>query len=95
MAAVDRDAGTLDAYTPELLAAAGVTPVPKTPILDVGATYPHDKLEGVALVGRDRVAVVNDNDFGLGAQLNVLPPAYQAKDPSGTDLMMYRVPRFR
>lgn len=94
-AAVDRDAGTLDAYTPELLAAAGVVPVPKTPILDVGATYPHDKLEGVALVGRDRVAVVNDNDFGLGAQLDVLPPAYRAKDPSGTDLTLYRVPRFR
>lgn len=95
VAAVDRDSGALDAYTPELLAAAGVTPAPKAPILDVGATYPHDKLEGVALVGRDKVAVVNDNDFGLGAQLNVLPPAYQAKDPSGTDLTLYRVPRFR
>lgn len=95
VAAVDRDAGTLDAYTPELLAAAGVVPVPKAPILDVGTTYPHDKLEGVALVGRDRIAVVNDNDFGLGAQLDTLPPAYEAKDPSGTDLTVYRVPRFR
>ena len=95
VAAVDRDAGTLDAYTPELLSAAGITPVAKTPILDIGATYPHDKLEGVALVGRDRVAVVNDNDFGLGAQLNVVPPAYVAKVPSGTDLTIYRVPRFR
>lgn len=95
VAAVDRDTGALDAYTPELLAAAGITPAPKTPILDVGATYPHDKLEGVALVGRDRVAVVNDNDFGLGAQLNALPPAYEAKDPAGTDLTLYRVPRFR
>ncbi len=95
VAAVDRDAGTLDAYTPELLAAAGVTPVAKKAILDVGATYPHDKLEGVALVGRDRIAVVNDNDFGLGAQLNTLPPAYVAKDPVGTDLTVYSVPRFR
>ena len=95
VAAVDRDSGALDAYTPELLAAAGIAPAPKTAILDVGATYPHDKLEGVALVGRDKVAVVNDNDFGLGAQLNLLPPAYQAKDPSGTDLTLYTVPRFR
>jgi Esterase-like activity of phytase len=44
--AADRDSGALDACTPELLAAAGVAPTPKSAILDVGAATPTARWRG-------------------------------------------------
>jgi len=51
------------------LAAAGVVPVTKTLVLDllkdISPVYPHDKAEGLALIGTDRLAISNDDDFGV------------------------------
>ncbi|MDL4818332.1 esterase-like activity of phytase family protein [Actinomadura opuntiae] len=47
---------------------SGLAPLPKTPAVDLGtvAGLPG-KIEGVALADRRTLAVINDNDFGLGA----------------------------
>ncbi|MDO7845725.1 esterase-like activity of phytase family protein [Hymenobacter sp. M29] len=51
------------------LAAAGVVPVTKTLVLDlltdISPVYPHDKAEGLALIGNDMLAISNDDDFGV------------------------------
>jgi hypothetical protein len=52
------------------LTAAGVVPVTKTLVLDllgsaIAPVYPHDKAEGLALIGGDRLAISNDDDFGV------------------------------
>ena len=51
------------------LSAAGVVPVTKTLVLDllkdISPVYPHDKAEGLALIGNDRLAISNDDDFGV------------------------------
>ena len=55
--------------TPAGLTAAGVVPVTKTLVLDllkdISLVYPHDKAEGLALIGTDRLAISNDDDFGV------------------------------
>jgi len=52
------------------LTAAGVVPVAKTLVLDllgsaIAPVYPHDKAEGLALIGGDQLAISNDDDFGV------------------------------
>ena len=51
------------------LQTAGVTPVTKTLVFDlltdISPVYPHDKAEGVALLGTNRLAISNDDDFGV------------------------------
>jgi hypothetical protein len=51
------------------LTAAGVAPVTKTLVIDllkdISPVYPHDKAEGLALIGNDRLAISNDDDFGV------------------------------
>jgi len=51
------------------LTAAGVVPVTKTLVLDllkdISPVYPHDKAEGLALIGNERLAISNDDDFGV------------------------------
>jgi hypothetical protein len=51
------------------LTTAGVVPVTKTLVLDllkdIAPVYPHDKAEGLALIGNDRLAISNDDDFGV------------------------------
>jgi hypothetical protein len=51
------------------LATAGVVPVTKTLVLDlltdISPVYPHDKAEGLALIGNDMLAISNDDDFGV------------------------------
>ena len=48
---------------------AGVTPVAKTLVFDIltqiSPVYPHDKAEGIALIGNNRLAISNDDDFGV------------------------------
>jgi hypothetical protein len=56
--------------TPAGLATAGVVPVTKTLVLDllgsaISPVYPHDKAEGIALIGSDQLAISNDDDFGV------------------------------
>ena len=51
------------------LANAGVVPVSKTLVFDLlkdlTPVYPHDKVEGIALIGTNRLAISNDDDFGV------------------------------
>lgn len=58
----------LEALTPAERAAAGIAPVSKTLVFDLltlPGGYPHDKLEGVALIGGSTLVVSNDDDFGV------------------------------
>lgn len=69
---------TIEELDPDALAAAGVRVAKKTLVLDLLALgYPHDKAEGMALVGADTLAVSNDDDFGvtqdLGAPSGLAP----------------------
>lgn len=55
--------------TAPALATAGVVPVTKTLVLDlladISPVYPHDKAEGLSLIGNDMLAISNDDDFGV------------------------------
>ncbi|GAB1644502.1 esterase-like activity of phytase family protein [Krasilnikovia sp. MM14-A1259] len=76
-ASIEATVGKQDTATATAtLAAAGVTPVAKTPFLDVTGLlttldpaarfFSHDKLEGVAQFGGGRYLVLsNDSDFGI------------------------------
>lgn len=57
---------TLEAVTN--YAGAGIVPLYKTLVVDLADLpgYPHDKPEGIALIGNDRIAIGNDDDFGVG-----------------------------
>lgn len=77
--AADTEAGklvngkTLEQLTVEELTAVGIVPVSKTLVLDILAAVPgyaHDKPEGIALVKENLLAVVNDDDFGIGPDGN-------------------------
>ncbi len=78
----------LEALTRNERGANGITPVTKTLVYDLlthPGGYPHDKLEGVTLVGRDLLVVSNDDDFGVaegGASTFIakLLPATQLRD---------------
>ena len=63
---------SIDQMTAAELAAAGVTPVAKTLEVDLAAAgYAGvQKVEGLALLGDGRLAVVNDNDFQV-AQIDI------------------------
>ncbi|CCH56200.1 hypothetical protein BN8_05520 [Fibrisoma limi BUZ 3] len=47
----------------------GITPVSKQLVLDLATdvtpVYPHDKAEGIALIGAQTLAISNDDDFGI------------------------------
>jgi hypothetical protein len=65
--------GTLELMTPAQLAANGIVPVAKTLHVDlaaIGFADVADKVEGLALIDRSRLAVINDNDFQTGGALN-------------------------
>jgi len=72
------------------LRAAGVRPATRTLAVDLLALpggYPHDKPEGMALVGPALLAVVNDDDFGITEEdgalaVKRLPGAGGARDRS-------------
>jgi hypothetical protein len=51
------------------LEAAGVRSVAKTLVLDLlSLGYPHDKPEGVVILGRQEIGVINDDDFAITDQ---------------------------
>ena len=70
------------------LQTAGIVPVTKTLVLDlltgISPVYPHDKAEGVALLGTNVLAISNDDDFGVvdngqnGFTTKVLPATGKA-----------------
>ncbi len=51
------------------LQTAGIVPVTKTLVFDllteISPVYPHDKAEGVAILSNNRLAISNDDDFGV------------------------------
>ncbi|MGB3760014.1 MAG: esterase-like activity of phytase family protein [Rivularia sp. (in: cyanobacteria)] len=58
---------TLEQYTANELVAAGINPVNKTKVTNLPSIgyIAGDKTEGLALLPDGRLAVLNDNDFGL------------------------------
>jgi hypothetical protein len=78
----------LEALSPAERSANGIVPVTKTLVYDLltlPGGYPHDKLEGVTLIGRDLLVVSNDDDFGIvdGGASNFIAkilPATSARD---------------
>lgn len=60
------DGKTLEQYTTAELATKGIKPVTKTLVADLLTDmpyYPHDKLEGVAILNDSTIMVSNDDDF--------------------------------
>lgn len=67
---------TLEASTIEDLQAEGIAVAAKTLVVDLLALgYPHDKPEGLVLLGGSRIGVVNDDDFGITDGAGGLPVA--------------------
>lgn len=63
-------ARTLEELPSDSLAALGVTPVAKAPLLDLldpAIGYPYDKPEGLVVLDARTLALVNDDDFGIDA----------------------------
>ncbi len=57
---------TLEQLSDEELAAAGIVPAAKTLVLDLLAIgYPHNKPEGLAVLGDRTLAILNDDDFRI------------------------------
>lgn len=58
----------VELFTEEELQQESISPVKKTllcDIMEVLPAYPHDKPEGITLVGDSILCVVNDDDFGI------------------------------
>lgn len=76
---------TLEQSSWDELAAAGIRPVQKQLLVDLvqAVGYPHDKFEGMWMMGNQRLAVLNDDDFGIepdgkgGIQAKNLPSSGQ------------------
>ncbi|MCC6459981.1 MAG: choice-of-anchor I family protein [Saprospiraceae bacterium] len=61
---------TLEQLTPAELAAFGIVPVQKerfVDLLELGWELQHDKPEGLTIVDKNTIAVINDNDFGIAS----------------------------
>lgn len=56
------------------LAKYGIKPVQKRLVLDVAKElkYPHDKMEGLWIINKDLIGILNDDDFGVWATKNSL-----------------------
>ncbi|MCU0649253.1 MAG: esterase-like activity of phytase family protein [Gemmatimonadaceae bacterium] len=58
----------LEALTAAERRAAGIVATPKSLVVDLltlPGGYPHDKAEGLAVIGNSRLVVSNDDDFGV------------------------------
>lgn len=59
---------TIDQLSETELQTAGIKPVTKSLVADVVKvipTYPHDKVEGIAIISPTLIAISNDDDFGV------------------------------
>jgi len=57
---------TLEEMSEEERAEVGIRPVDKTLVVDLlGLGYPHDKPEGLVILGEREIGIVNDDDFGV------------------------------
>ena len=90
---------TLTADGWNVLASKGIRPVSKTEYLDavMKLNYPHDKLEGLLLFPNGTLGLINDDDFGIAAQVkdskDFITPKYIDKANSDIDsdrLYIYR-----
>lgn len=73
----------------KVLSKAGIKPVSKRLVLDAvkAFNYPHDKLEGMWLMGDGRLGLVNDDDFATWStqgmlEQKYLDPEYSIEDAS-------------
>jgi hypothetical protein len=61
---------TIEQLTVDELRAAGITPVTKeltVDMLKIPGGFPHDKLEGLAIIDANTIVVSNDDDFGISS----------------------------
>ena len=90
---MDFGSETLEQQTPDELAAMGIQPVNKVKTTNLPSLgyLPSDKPEGLTILPDGRLAVLNDNDFGLepgaeAVQLGIIDfPAGNTLDPSDAD----------
>ncbi|WP_208123058.1 esterase-like activity of phytase family protein [Spirabiliibacterium mucosae] len=61
---------TLEQSSWEEINQAGIKTVSKRLVLDLVQTnnYPHDKFEGMWLIDKNHLAVINDDDFGITSE---------------------------
>lgn len=65
------DGRSIESLSPEELAPAGINTVSKellADLLEVFPTYPHDKPEGLALIGNGMIGLINDDDYGIRSE---------------------------
>jgi hypothetical protein len=81
---------TVDQLTPEELAANNIHPIAKNLYLDLNqAGYNKvEKVEGLAFIGPDQIAVVNDNDFGLAGITIDLATGKFTLDPNAEPIVL-------
>jgi hypothetical protein len=82
-----------------VLRAADIEPVAKTLAVDIVAAlpgYPHDKVEGIALLGPKTIAVSNDDDFavapGAGAMIQKVLPGFTPPKPDFNGVVFVKLP---
>ncbi len=74
---------TLEQMTAADLRAQGVAPVSKHTVIDaVEFGFPFEKIEGLSLINGDTIAIINDNDFGIGSE----------SAANGTELWTFKLP---
>ena len=78
---------TADNGSWQTLNKVGIQPVNKTLILDAvkAFNYPHDKLEGIWLMGQGHIGLLNDDDFATWSTKGVLEQKYLDKDQTIQD----------
>lgn len=58
---------TIEQLSKDDIIAAGIQPVSKIELFDILSipNYPHDKPEGVVILDKNTIAIINDDDFGI------------------------------
>ncbi len=87
------DGKTLEQCTQQELIDAGIVFAKKEVITDLvkDRGYKHEKLEGIWLLDKNRVCVVNDNDFALIVKDNKLCQKILNGDTTAEDNIVYSV----
>ncbi|WP_442601838.1 esterase-like activity of phytase family protein [Paenibacillus sp. KN14-4R] len=74
---------TLEQMSVEELKSGSINPPSKRTVVDLVAfKFPYEKIEGLSLVGGNTIAIVNDNDFGIGS----------TSSENGTELWTFKLP---